>query len=298
MSSEGVLRSKGAIKLWNLTGPGPQAGRVLPTKDFSSGNSFGEPTLIDFSSDGRWLVLGGGDFKQRLLLFDLAKSAEEPVLDLRPADLARFAVRKDKVLSTGQFACTTFSPDGRWLFVSDIAEHLFRIDLSADRPQDAVVATNVAAGDISRITPSADGRWIGCCLTRNNAVAVWDARTFAKDAQPTLLLGHEQPVDCLAFSGGTRLASGSRWDESVRLWDLAPLQRGGSPTCQVFAAGDGVSRVGFVADGSVLCAVTDAGVRGWPLGVDSLVTDALERVGRDLTVEERAQYGIDFELAP
>jgi WD40 repeat protein len=297
ISDEGT-QSEGSLKLWHLAGPGPPVGRVLPTKDFVSGGSLaGEPTLIEFSPDGRWLVLAGGDVMQRLLLFDLVKSDEDPVLDLRPVDLARFAVREDRVLNVGQFTCATFSPDGRWLYVSDLADHLFRIDLSADRPQDAVVATNVAAGQISRITPSADGRWIGCCLTRNNAVAVWDAQTFAQDAQPTLLMGHEKTVDCLAFGGETRLASGSV-DETVRLWDLAPLQRGGSPTCQVFAAGSGVNRVGFAANGSVLLAVTNEGVRGWPLGVDTLIADALRRVSRDLTAEERAHYGIDFELAP
>jgi WD40 repeat protein len=290
--------TEGVLRLWNLTGPGPRVGRVLLKEDFVfGGEPAGEPTLIEFSPDGRWLVLAGGNFMQRLLLFDLGKSEEEPVLDLRPVDLARFAVREDRVLSAGQFTCATFSPDGRWLYVSDLAEHLFRIDLSAERPQDAVVATNVAAGQISRIRPSADGRWIGCCLTRNNAVAVWDARTFAEDAQPTLLMGHEQAVDCLAFGGETRLASGSV-DETVRLWDLAPLQQGGSPTCQVFEAGGRVNRVGFVGDRSGLLAVTDEGVRGWPLGVDAVVADALRRVGRTLTAEERAQYGIDFELAP
>jgi len=101
----------------------------------------------------------------------------------------------------------------------------------------------------------------------------------------------------VAFGAGNQLASGSD-DKTVRLWKLAPLQHGRAPDCQVFAAGDRVKMVGFTADGKVLNAVTSAGIRGWRLGIEVLITDALRRVGRDLTADERAQYGIDYALEP
>jgi len=177
------------LTLWNLQGPGPPAGKVVDGAAFYIA---AYPTLLEFSPDGRWLVIAGGDHAQRLLLFDL-DGKPEAALDLRPHDLSRFAVRRDNVVSIGQFTCSTFSPDSRWLMVCDSGGNVYRIDLQADRLLDAVVGATIDPADVSQLKFSPDGLWIACSLN-DNRVGLWDSRTFSSTARPTLLVGHEDSI--------------------------------------------------------------------------------------------------------
>ena len=68
---------------------------------------------------------------------------------------------------------------------------------------------------------SPDGRQIAGCYDRESdddyPIALWDART---GAVLSVLYGHTSPVTDITYShDARRIASGSKWDGTIRVWD-------------------------------------------------------------------------------
>ena len=66
---------------------------------------------------------------------------------------------------------------------------------------------------------SADGKYI-VSGSYDRTVRMWDAETGDPVGEP--LIGHSDPVECVAFSGDTCIKSASL-DGTVRIWDVEML---------------------------------------------------------------------------
>jgi WD40 repeat protein len=131
---------------------------------------------------------------------------------------------------------------------------------------------------------SPDGTWLATASADGSA-RLWDAATGEEVRQ---FLGHTSAVYALAFSpDGVYLLTGGN-DQTARLWSIetgAELRR---LTMQA-----NVSDVNFSPDGRhFLIAIGEASATLLPADYHETIRYLCGVLARDLTPEERAQYGI------
>jgi len=154
-----------------------------------------------------------------------------------------------------------------------------RVQALAFSPDGGLLATGGTTSDIKlwemtgRPTPTASGQ--------------------ASDLRPpTLLQGHEGPINALAFSpDGTQLASGSA-DHSVQIWDVgrpdqSPILLQGHESW--------VWSVAFQPDGETLASAgADKQVATWYVDLGRMAERVCEATRRDLTRDEWNRFvGLD-----
>jgi WD40 repeat protein len=130
---------------------------------------------------------------------------------------------------------------------------------------------------------SPNGQWIATSSLDQTA-RLWDAST---GAQVRVFNGHNAEVKDIAFSpDGTRLATASV-DKTAIIWDVA----NGQELIRLVGAQYALLSITYSPDGKYL-ATTDANgvMRLYLMQIEDLVALAQERVTRELTPEERAQF--------
>jgi WD40 repeat protein/DNA-binding SARP family transcriptional activator len=219
----------------------------------------GPSTGVEWSPDGRYLVVSGGSGSGARVL----DRSGRVVLELAQGQSVDHA---------------TFSPDGA---------------LIATRTGGAEIWDARTGASLG----SFPGR--GCCLAFDpsgtrivtsgdwGTPAVWDARTGQRQFS---LESDEGDVCFVMFSpDGSRIAVGGD-DDTTRMFDAATgeqqlVLRGTGPTADLC-----VRSVSFSPDGSMLATQNPGRLRIWALDIDALLDIARNELTRSLTDEECRQY--------
>ena len=246
--------------------------------------------VVAFSSDGRYLAIGGDE--PHIALWDLERANWERSVQIPGRSTSHLK----------------FSPDGRTLAVSsyDSAEILLW-DLAARRARlklkghsapvlhmefapdgrslasatgtigdSAIIIWNVATGYPERringlvtapqaIAYSPDSRLVAAACPHERSVRIWDVRT---GGQVQVIAGHSQSTRSIAFSPDGRLLATAAGDGTAGLWSVAT----GRQIRQLDGEADVLRNVAFSPDGNTLAATANDGdIRLWD--VDDLIGD-------------------------
>jgi WD40 repeat protein len=173
-----------------------------------------------------------------------------------------------------------YSPDGKMLAVGDALGSLFILDVKTQR------FTKLAGGldVIDDIAFSPDGRVLAS-TSRDGKILLWDAKSWQMISPAFILPTHAMPTTLSYSPNGKLLASGN-YDNSINLWDVASRQ----------LIGQGLSgntwpvdQVAFSPDGNILATASNKIIL-WDMNPQSWVEKICQRVGRNLTRSEWAQY--------
>ncbi|MGC1377644.1 MAG: hypothetical protein WA821_15525 [Anaerolineales bacterium] len=205
-----------------------------------------------------------------------------------------------------------FSPDGKTLASSSCARdnsfgacldgEVFLWDVTTR--QSIVRLLTGQTGRVNNVTFSPNGKTLALSISNDNSntILLWDVSAMLNTSVSTVLntsavmsqstgqlKGHTDTVSDIAFSpDGKMLASGS-YDKTVILWDIATGQPIGQP---LKGHTDSVNSVAFSPDGKTLASgSSDNTIILWDLDPQFWVEKTCQRVGRNFTRAEWAQYG-------
>jgi WD40 repeat protein/transcriptional regulator with XRE-family HTH domain len=177
-----------------------------------------------------------------------------------------------------------FSPDGKWvLTMRSRLDTVLRIwDIAAGREVRQFVGLNNV---LESAAFSPDGKYV-LTASRDVLARLWDAQTAQEIRR---FVGHTQAVRSAVFSpDGKYVLTGSE-DKTARLWDAQTgqeLRRFAGHTDSIFV-------VAFAPNGrQIATASADGTARLWDLDYQDTLRTLCGRLLRDLTPDERTQYGI------
>lgn len=198
----------------------------------------GGPYVLRFSSDGRWLLAGGGIGSKsgRIVVFEVTTGRRRIELgresdvvlaaDARP-DLGRFVLggssRKVKLYQPGEEDA-----------IGEIKKHTDWLTAAAYSPDGVLFAT----GD------------------RNGGVQVWESEA---QAEFHALRGHEKPITATAWRPDGNLLATASEDGTIRLWDINT----GNQIKSVPAHSNGALDLSWSSDGRMISAGRDRKVKIW-----------------------------------
>jgi WD40 repeat protein len=119
----------------------------------------------------------------------------------------------------------------------------------------------------------------------DQTVILWDLVSQKMIGQP--LHGHQNFIYGVAFSPDGKTVASASFDQTVILWDVATHQPIGRP---LSGHTDVVWSVAFSPDGKTLVSTDGGSAILWKLEVKSWIELTCQRVGRNFTQEEWAQY--------
>lgn len=252
--------------LWDITNI--QAPKPLVTLT-------GKENIIDtlsYRPDGK--LIAGGSENHTVTLWD-ASNPNSPLAVLNGHSSVVFSV--------------AFSPDGKRL-ASGSKDGTIKLWDISDPANPALLAT--LQGELSAVFSvafSPDGK-IVASGSQDRSIALWDISNLNAPIVLARFVGDTAGVNSVAFNpDGNILASASE-DKSVILWDISD-PKVPSEIADISGYSQGVRSIGFSSGGKELVSGSfDGSVILWDSDIQSWAQKACQRVGRNFTPAEWAQY--------
>ena len=255
------------IILWDMSNP------THPSKTSTFNGQKDDIFSVAFSPDGRILASGSKD--HTVVLWNVIDPAH-------PTQLSTLQ-------HGGEVHTVAFSPDGKTLAAgsSDNALSLWDIkDPTVPKKMTTLVENNFV---ILAVAFSPDGKTMAVAGTRK--ITLWDISDSSNPVHLASLSGHNDDVMTVAFShDGKHLASGSL-DHTIILWDVSN-QSIPSAIATLLGHKDNVFSIVFSLDDKTLVSTglgKDSTIL-WDLDPHSWIQKGCQRVGRNFTRSEWAQY--------
>jgi DNA-binding beta-propeller fold protein YncE len=264
----------------------------------------GHVTNIKFSPDGRYLLSGN--------------STEVASLwDIKTWQLARQFVAPD----SGWLEHVAFSRDGRSILGSTCEDNLFAFDI-----QTGEVKQRIHVNSVDRLAVSPEGEYVLTADSPLSTVRLWEVRTghlvrsfvhsnvygmaFAPDGKTIAtagrdkvvrlwniatgqeilsIVGHADAVRDVDFSPDGKTVATASADGTARLWDAST----GQEVRRFVGHTSDVLQVVFSPDGQyVATSSNDGTARLWDVDYHTTMEYLCANLRRDLSDDERRQYGI------
>ena len=232
---------------------------------------------IQFSPDGRWVVMASNDNTATVWETATGKPVGEPMRHENAVESAQFSpdgrwvatASQDKTARVWDAATgkpvsapmqhellvwsAQFSPDGRWVVTASTDKTARVWEAATGKP---VGEPMRHGGLVASAQFSPDGRWVATASWDKTA-RVWEAATGKPVGEP---MGHGSYVQSAEFSPDGRWLVTASFDRTARVWEAAT----GKPVSEPMAHGDIVSCAHFSADGRrVVTASEDKTARVW-----------------------------------
>jgi WD40 repeat protein len=226
-----------------------------------------------FSPDGQLIVTASDDSTARL-----------------------WRIRKTlvKVLNGHSRAVTSsvFSPDGTYVVTTSLDGRAWLNDVSGDAPAHVGLMKVANADEVTDATFSPDGKFIATAsfdkTSQVGTAHVWSVdqvRGF-KDTSNTVLSGHADRVNSVAYSPDGSLIVTASSDRTARVWDAGT----GASVAELRGHTKEVNSAAFSPDGKlIITAGNDATVRIWSVGSFAFV----ETLGAHTSQVLGAEYSPD-----
>jgi len=259
------------IKVWDVS-----TGDELVTVP-DSGHDLSE---LAFSQDGKLLAVNHS--YQEVSIMDFSGLLEG---GRELADLVRLKIptQVDHMMFLG----IAFSPDGSKIVTSMGGKRAGIWDVGSGQ---SLHMLSGHEAHVNSVAFSPDGKHVATASADATA-RIWDAEM---GESLHTLTGHTDSVMRVVFSpDGLRLATGSM-DGLAKLWDAVT----GQELLTFYGHRGGITDVAFSPDGRQLyTAGMDGTIRVHLLDIEELIALALQRITRDLTVEECKKY-LHVEVCP
>lgn len=134
-------------------------------------------------------------------------------------ECSRIALSEKSAVPSGM----TFSPDGRFLAVSEYEQTLRVFDLATGKEQEGLRIPLVKepkrynAPVMPPMTFSPDGRWMAVCQ-RDHVLSIFD---LERGKETGHYAGHPSEAQCLSFSPDSKFLATGHSDATILLWDVS-----------------------------------------------------------------------------
>jgi hypothetical protein len=226
--------------------------------------------LIEFSKDGKYLAVAIGDRRR------LAESNTAWVWEVASGQQAGRVAHEQPVTTVA------FSEDGKYLATAD-EEGLLKIWNAATR---APIADLKAGAEVSQIKFSPDGRQLFAAPESAGAV-IWDVASWRK-----LRTVGQGSINEILLSPQRMLVGADGKDAAMHVWDAETGAEIGRLIHIEFPGPVAFTVVWFSPDGAYAATVGayNETVAVWRLLVEDPISDACERLARNLTPDEWRRY--------
>jgi WD40 repeat protein len=198
ISNPGGFCENSEIALWDIS----DAGNPSQLKTFSTNST--EISCLDFSPDGRLLVMGSKD--QTVKLWDI-NDPSNPVL------LSNFSANH------GAISNLAFTPDSNMLATGNEDKTIALWNISVPDTPKLGLSLPGHSEPITALSFNTDGRVL-VSASEDKALIIWDIQNAQRHSESTILSNPQVPVSSIAFSPrDNKLLAAGYGDGTVLIWN-------------------------------------------------------------------------------